>query len=226
MLICISLVFRWIAIPWVQAEIDKWIQYKNRTAPRADRNKILPHGIPFLIRSKPHHFNALDFKATYIFSFCILYTDLHSQIPVSKELLDEMEATYAPRDDPVFQLVPTLFDQRAKHLYSVIGQPVVSSSTMWDIFRQLLHQFRTLEDPDLEGVLTSHGLNMDEDLAGQPKLEVLANMKPFRLGSNIGPKNAVYVGGVLESSEPDNQRQDEQYEYAYLTTDSEEEDNM
>ena len=67
---------------------------------------------------------------------------------------------------------------------------------------------------------------MDKNLAGWPKLEVLANMKLFWLGSNIGPKNAVYVGGVLESSEPDNQGQDEKYEYAYLTTNSEEEDNM
>ena len=57
-----SLVFRWLAIPWLQAEVDRWLIQRNRTAPRADRNKILPHGIPTLIREKPHLYNAVDFK--------------------------------------------------------------------------------------------------------------------------------------------------------------------
>ena len=59
---CCSLVFRWLAIPWLQAEIDEWVRIKNRGAPRAVKHKVLPHGIPALIRGKPHHFNALDFK--------------------------------------------------------------------------------------------------------------------------------------------------------------------
>lgn len=57
-----SLVFRWIAIPWLQDEIDKWVLTRNRTAPRADNKKILPHGPPELIRSKPEHYGAVDFK--------------------------------------------------------------------------------------------------------------------------------------------------------------------
>jgi len=60
-----SLVFRWLAIPWLQAEIDEWVRIKNRSAPRADKNKILPHGIPSIIRAKPHKYNALDFKVFY-----------------------------------------------------------------------------------------------------------------------------------------------------------------
>jgi hypothetical protein len=57
-----SLLFRWIAIPWLQAEINKWVNFKNKTAPRASRHKILPQGVPTLIRSCPHLFNAIDFK--------------------------------------------------------------------------------------------------------------------------------------------------------------------
>ena len=63
----ISLVFRWLAIPWIQAELDEWVMLRNRTAPRADRNKILPHGIPELIRNKPEKYGTLDFKVSFFF---------------------------------------------------------------------------------------------------------------------------------------------------------------
>ena len=59
---CHRMLFQWIAIPWLQAEIDSWVRFKNNTAPRAVKNKILPHGIPELIRMRPNHFQALDFK--------------------------------------------------------------------------------------------------------------------------------------------------------------------
>ncbi|KAF8236380.1 hypothetical protein L208DRAFT_650161 [Tricholoma matsutake] len=29
------LLFHWVAIPWLQAEIDKWVNFKNKTAPHA-----------------------------------------------------------------------------------------------------------------------------------------------------------------------------------------------
>ncbi|OJA11574.1 hypothetical protein AZE42_14035 [Rhizopogon vesiculosus] len=35
--------------------------YKN-TALYRDKNKILPHGIPAIIRAKPHEYDSLDFK--------------------------------------------------------------------------------------------------------------------------------------------------------------------
>ena len=64
-----SLVFWWLAIPWLQAEIDEWVHIKNRSAPWADKNKILPHGIPWIIRAKPHKYNALYFKVFYCWSW-------------------------------------------------------------------------------------------------------------------------------------------------------------
>ena len=35
---------------------------RNRTLPRSDTKKVLPHGIPELMREKPEQFGALDFK--------------------------------------------------------------------------------------------------------------------------------------------------------------------
>lgn len=63
-LLSTSYVFRWLAIPWLQAELDAWAHRRNHNAPRRDKNKILPHGIPAIIRAKPHEFNSLDFKVS------------------------------------------------------------------------------------------------------------------------------------------------------------------
>jgi len=139
------------------------------------------------------------------------------------ELLDEMEAKYAPHDDPGFQLVPPLFDQCANVLYNKIGQPAVSSATMWDVYRQLLHQFHACEDAGLDIILTSHCSAM-EDFENEPKMEVL-NMKPFRLGSDIGPKNGMYIGGALGSGPSVLETDDRpEFEYGYFTTDNENSD--
>jgi len=57
-----SLVFRWLAIPWLQSELNAWVALRNQTAPRSDRKKVLPHGIPELMRQKPDQFGVKDFK--------------------------------------------------------------------------------------------------------------------------------------------------------------------
>ncbi|KAF8233749.1 hypothetical protein L208DRAFT_1190593, partial [Tricholoma matsutake] len=113
-----SLIFHWFAIPWLQTKIDSWVKFKNTCAVR---NKILPHGIPTLIHSCPSHFNAVDFK-----------------IPVTPELLDEVEALHAQQDHPVFKLVPHAFHERADILYVTIGRPEIRTETFWDIYLNLL----------------------------------------------------------------------------------------
>ncbi|KAJ6631981.1 hypothetical protein B0H10DRAFT_1937713 [Mycena sp. CBHHK59/15] len=56
------LVFRWLAIPWLQAELDIFVEHYNSTLRRADKHKILPHGIPDMIVSKPKQFGTTDYK--------------------------------------------------------------------------------------------------------------------------------------------------------------------
>ena len=63
----ISLIFQWLAIPWLQSELDGWIALRNRTAPQSDKRKVLPHGIPEMIRQKPENYNVLDFKVSVIY---------------------------------------------------------------------------------------------------------------------------------------------------------------
>ena len=73
MLIVLSLVFRFVFIPFLQREVDAWVYQRNWTKRRADRNKVLPNGIPMLILKKPHKWNAADYKVyLHVLFTCII----------------------------------------------------------------------------------------------------------------------------------------------------------
>jgi hypothetical protein len=67
------LVFRWLFIPFLQTELDAWADIVNNSRKRADRNKILPHGVPNDIYFNPERFGCLDFKVHYFSLFVILF---------------------------------------------------------------------------------------------------------------------------------------------------------
>ncbi|KAJ7214558.1 hypothetical protein GGX14DRAFT_550501 [Mycena pura] len=56
------LVFRWVFIPWLQKELDSYRDRVNNTAKRADKNKVLPHGVPSDMYEHPGDYGVLDFK--------------------------------------------------------------------------------------------------------------------------------------------------------------------
>ena len=66
------------------------------------------------------------------------------QIVISPELFDEMEHEWVHPEDPVFKLVPTAFEVQVTVLYNQIGNPEVSSLTIWDVYSHLLDAFRSL----------------------------------------------------------------------------------
>lgn len=55
------MVFQWLAIPWLQAEIDAFVARYNMTKPRYNRRVLAPHGAPDLIFENPNLFDTLDF---------------------------------------------------------------------------------------------------------------------------------------------------------------------
>ncbi|CAK5277789.1 unnamed protein product [Mycena citricolor] len=57
-----ALVFRWVFIPWLQAELDAYQHRINNTRKRHDRNKILPNGVPMHMFEYPEDYAILDFK--------------------------------------------------------------------------------------------------------------------------------------------------------------------
>ncbi|KAG2353943.1 hypothetical protein BDR07DRAFT_1173064, partial [Suillus spraguei] len=151
---------------WLYAELDAWAHRQNHNAPCKDKNKFLSHGIPAIIRAKPHGFNLLDFK-----------------LPVQSELFDEVEAIYAPPEHPVCDLVPPSFDQHAQYLYASLGKPQVSSDSFWNVYQMLLAQFQAIEGDDDLTILLSQGVvePEDEDVPLLPSLQDL-------------PQNAGLVG--------------------------------
>ncbi|KAG0703267.1 hypothetical protein DFH29DRAFT_982018 [Suillus ampliporus] len=116
------LVFLWLAVPWIQSELDDFIHGFNHTKRRVDKNKILPQVIPELIRSHPEDYDSLNFMRDW-----------------------------APPDDPVFQLVPPLFHEHACCLYAAMNSPVVLSHNFWLVYLDLLAAFVPTNPVMVEG---------------------------------------------------------------------------
>ncbi|KAJ7204964.1 hypothetical protein GGX14DRAFT_569109 [Mycena pura] len=116
--------FRWLAIPWLQRELDEWRSLFNATKRRASKHKILPQGIPDQIRSHPRRFNLDNYM-----------------VSVPPELFDEMEAIWAPPDHAVFNLTPPKFTELVTEFYKQLGQPIVGAKSLWIVYAQLLQKF-------------------------------------------------------------------------------------
>jgi hypothetical protein len=174
---------------------------RNRTAPRADKNKILPHGIPELIQKKPHLYNATDFKVS-VFQPVGALAHLKGQIPVPADLIDEVEQRYAPPDHPVFQLVPPTFEERVIVRYNALDRPAVTINSFWNIYHQLLAAFRTQEpDPELDSILSVHDTSCEAiEADGVP---LLPGQKDLRVGVNVvGAAGQMYYYSGGASSLP------------------------
>ncbi|KAG2121119.1 hypothetical protein DEU56DRAFT_873841 [Suillus clintonianus] len=202
-------VFRWLAIPWLQAELDAWAHRRNHNAPRRDKNKILPHGIPAIIRSKPHEFNSLDFK-----------------VAVPSALFDEVEAIYAPPNHPVFDLVPPLFEQRAQYLYTSLGKPQVSSDSFWNVYQMLLAQFLAIEGEDDLTVLLSQGIVEPEDEDDLPQNAGLVGPVGYQyMGGMVNPPTQALHGVQDWGSQGEDQVDEDQPEVAEFTDSDSESDS-
>lgn len=125
------LVFLWLALPWLQAELDSFKYQLNHTARRADKNKVLPHGIPVLITEKPQNYNSDCFKVSEKLSrsLCLAHSRHCTKVLVPDELFDEMKQRWAPLNHPVFNITLSIFDRKAQELYTALGSSDVSSDS-------------------------------------------------------------------------------------------------
>jgi hypothetical protein len=73
-------------------------------------------------------------------------------VTVTDEILDAARDEWAPDDDPVFQLVPPLFQEIISSCYAAIGRPVVSFDTFWDIY---LHLREAIEEGPVSQQITT-----------------------------------------------------------------------
>ncbi|KAF7797832.1 hypothetical protein EIP86_009038 [Pleurotus ostreatoroseus] len=132
------LVFHYIFIPWLQRELDEYVQHHNDTRPRKDARKLLPHGRPTEIFNHPESYGTLDFS-------------IHD---VDDRFIDEVRAEFADPNDPVFDLVPPRFAERAAAYYGEAGMPEVTRENVWDIYLDLLAFFQSIELEDDEELAT------------------------------------------------------------------------
>ena len=58
----IRLVFRWLAIPWLQEEANSYVYSNNTSRRRANPQKMVPNGIPDAIYENPEIVDALDYQ--------------------------------------------------------------------------------------------------------------------------------------------------------------------
>jgi hypothetical protein len=106
------------------------------------------------------------------------------QIPVPPTLIDEAEALYAPRDHPVLQLVPPLFNTQVTSHYNALGRPTVTFDTFWIIYRQLVAQFRMVpNDNTLASILRDHTDTVSN--GANDEIPLMENQKEFRNGGRV-----------------------------------------
>ncbi|KAJ7077312.1 hypothetical protein B0H15DRAFT_1003903 [Mycena belliarum] len=178
-----ALVFRWVFIPWLQSELDAYRNRVNNTAKRADKNKILPHGVPNHMYEAPEDFGVLDFK-----------------IKVDPESISHVRNLYAPPDHEVFELVPKAFADLAAEFYIEMGQPSVTRTNVWDIYMEILTQFLHLDNAHRVPVALDekwgYALTMARD-DYQDDIDLIPNLVPLRNGADVvGQDGTFYMGGV------------------------------
>ncbi|CAK5264132.1 unnamed protein product [Mycena citricolor] len=179
-----SLIFRWVFIPWLQAELEAYQKRVNMTAKRRDRNKILPHGVPQHMLEFPEEYAILDFK-----------------VKVNQAHIDTVREQYAPPAHDIFHLVPPDFAEYISRFYADLGSPPVTRQTCWDVYRQLLRCFE-----ELDQLLGTAGPSVDQiwgfaltQAADQycDEIQPIAGLRPLRGGEDvIGQDGAYYMGGV------------------------------
>ena len=157
--------FRWLAIPFVQGELDSYLFQHNESIPRANHHKILPHGAPHDIFHFPADYNALDYKVHILRQSIIVFkSHLILQItPIPENVLAAAEAQWAPPNHPVFQLVPDAFQTFVLHLYDLVGSPAVEFDSFWDIYNCMmaLAEGEIQMFPDAQQVIHEQGLAPD-----------------------------------------------------------------
>ncbi|KLO11955.1 hypothetical protein SCHPADRAFT_941604 [Schizopora paradoxa] len=117
-----QLCFRYLAIPWVQKQLDRYVHCFNHTPRRADKAKILPEGIPDLIFNEPLRYSGRDLKVV---------------IP-ELSILDQFEKTWLPAGHPVLDLVPPEFKAPADRVFiDQLRRPIIKKKNFWTIFRKM-----------------------------------------------------------------------------------------
>ena len=160
-----SLTFRWLAIHFVQCELDLYVTMHNTASRRANKHKVLPHSVPQQMFMHPSTANSYDFKV-WLRSMLLHRSFNLCQIVVPKDMLDAAEEEWAPPNDPVFQLIPPDFESHVTRCYEALGEPVVNFDTFWDVYCGLWDLVETAVPDVVAGSLSQSA--MEDDCTPEP----------------------------------------------------------
>lgn len=175
------MLFRWLAVPWLQEQLDRFIRTLNLTKKRRDKNKVLPQGrAPQDIFLRPEDSDVLDFK-----------------VDVDQATLDTIRQRYADPEHPVFQLTPPDFDVALHALMDGLGNPTITRESFWDIYNNLLQQL-LMGDPAIQHNVVERiqaddqMQDADREEANQEHREALGRLAPKM---NVGRVPGLVVNG-------------------------------
>jgi len=120
-----------------------------------------------------------------------------------------MEKKWAPRNLPVFQLVPPAFEEHANVLYAKLGKPAVSSESFWLVYKKLLSVFQDLA---ASSSLDEAALADDDGILDE-EVPLLPGLRDLHYGDDaLGELGYVYYGGLTNppSLEPHTESDEEE----------------
>ncbi|EGO18514.1 hypothetical protein SERLADRAFT_408531 [Serpula lacrymans var. lacrymans S7.9] len=155
------LVFHYVFIPWIQQELNCFIERFNGSKPRRNSHKLLPHGRPVDIFKNPELFESRNFA-----------------VKVHPPYLTEVRDKYAPPDHPVFHLVPPAFSLQARTFWDAANYPQVGRENIWDIYLHLLQQFR--DQPNNMELRTVMALSVNSNEEDESEFMPVMELPPHR----------------------------------------------
>jgi hypothetical protein len=179
-----------------------------------------------LLRAKPAFYQLSDFKVSTVIIAIENNIESSVKIPVDADLLDQMEAQFAPPDHEVFQLTPPEFHHWANVYYDEMNRPLVTHDSFWDVYRGLLDHFR--QGPDAEadlGIPLSSHMETSRRIQ-EEEIPLLADQQPLRRVAAVIP-NGPESNSSLKIAGPSSSRTVEQFgarEYAHFTSSEESDD--
>ncbi|KAJ8077842.1 hypothetical protein PM082_002282 [Marasmius tenuissimus] len=207
-------VFKWIFIPWIQAELDGWAEGYNTTRKRRQKDKVLPQGgSPDDMEEYPEEYGFVNFKIN---------------IDPTASYLAEAEQLWAPPDHEVFKLVPDEFHVIIEGVYSELGRPPVNRDNVWQVYMMVLEQIEELVGDNIGGLPITGYNQGDEDYSvSQDDQGMLAQLEEemARLAPLRDDAGEAYMGGVNGGLGAEGDVWDEQVLDAYVNFTSDEEDN-
>jgi hypothetical protein len=116
------------------------------------------------------------------------------QINVPGHVLDEVEAKWAPPDDPIFDLIPRNCVEHISSAYAQIRSPEVNFDSFWDVYNNLRDAV-VFSPTDLDSIPQdgSGELNDEPLVSGLP----FSQLQECEFGAN-GIPSLVEYGGVLQ----------------------------